>query len=163
MSCFFVIASIKRHQLEDHLSLKYSLQAITCEFQHPGCDAKFIHKDQAKHLKDEMQKHLSCVVKVEESSRQSLNRNVLELNDSVWISADINELNVEVKRNATCSRLALDLTINNGQAKINVLMRTWTFILVGANSVPNTHIYRPTCSEFLTRVMIILLFTTNVN
>jgi len=42
---FFVIASIRRHQLEDHLSLKYSLQAITCEFQHAGCDARFIHKD----------------------------------------------------------------------------------------------------------------------
>jgi len=120
---------IRRHQLEDHLSLDCPLQAIACEFQHAGCDAKFIHKDQAKHLKDEMQKHLSLVslkCKKLEESKAELEQKCSRIEgvcvtlqrDILRISADITELNVEVKRNAIRSRLASDPTID-GQTKMS--------------------------------------------
>ena len=108
---------IRRHQLEDHLSLECPLRIIPCEFQHAGCDARLIYKDLAAHLKEDMEKHLNLVslkCKALEESRAELEQKCSQIEgicvtlqrDMLQVSADLTELKAEVKKSTSRSRLA---------------------------------------------------------
>ena len=114
---------IKRHQLEDHLSLECPLRVIPCEFRHSGCDERFIHKDLAIHLKEDMPKHLrllSLKCKALEESKAEVEEKCSQIEgvcmtlqrEMLKISADLAELKVEVKRSAGRGRLASVPTAN---------------------------------------------------
>ena len=50
--------TVERCDLERHLATECPLQLVACEFSHTGCTEKVPRKDLARHMEENMQKHL---------------------------------------------------------------------------------------------------------